>query len=103
MIAPNFILGSCSTRSAPPLWVMLIMGLLCFGIAMLALGSPDTLWNIDDTGDSVNDSVLEGLSLPSKAVALLGPLSSATFRPDLHRFGPPAIDRSPFRPPNLNR
>ena len=70
---------------------------------MLVLGSPDTLWSIDDTGDPLTDSVLEGLSMLSEPVALSGPRSSATLRPVRLLLTSLTIDRSPFHPPNLNR
>jgi hypothetical protein len=103
MIAPNLSKRFCSTGVGTPLWLTLMMGLLCFGIFILVLGSPDTLWSIDDTTEPFTDSVLEGFSIPSKAVALTGSFSSAPLLQDQSWFAPPAIDRSLFHPPNTNR
>lgn len=88
------------TKLPVPIWHLLTVGLLCFGIFMLLLGSPDTVWSIDGTGDQFSDSVLEGLSIISAAVAITAPLSSARPKLDRRRSVSLVDEHSLFHPPN---
>lgn len=103
MIAPQLIRDTNTPKPFVRFWVLLTVGLLCAGVFMLMLGSPDMLWNMDNTGDQISDTVLEGLSLTSRAAAITGPLSSARLRPDPRRFVSIVIERSHFHPPNSTR
>lgn len=103
MIVRKLISHTYLPRPVVPFWALLTVVLLCFGVFMLMLGSPDTLWSMDNTGDQISDPVLEGLSITSTAGAIARPLFSTRLRPDPRRLVSIAIERSLFRPPNSNR
>ena len=46
-------------------FVFVLVGLLCFSVVMQILGVPCSFWDMNETGDLVETSLLEGFSLPS--------------------------------------
>jgi hypothetical protein len=50
--------------------VFVLIGLLCFCVTMQILGVPISFWDMDETGDLVESSLLEGFSLPSVGTAI---------------------------------
>jgi hypothetical protein len=50
--------------------VIALIGLLCFCVAMQMLGAPASFWDMDEPGDLVESSLLEGFSLPAEDLAV---------------------------------
>jgi hypothetical protein len=50
--------------------VFFVIGLLCLCVTMQILGVPVSFWDMNETEDLVESSLLEGFSLPSTAPEL---------------------------------
>jgi hypothetical protein len=83
-----------------PLFLLLLIGLLCFGVVIQILGASCSFSDMNESEDLVKSSLLEGVSLPAGDTAFLVPRSRPLYSlsPLLHYEI--LLSQSLFHPPN---
>ena len=82
----------------PSLFVLI--GLLCLCVTMQILGVPFSFWDMNETGDLVESSLLEGFALPSRETPFWVFLHRSFYSPSPPLEHDILLARSLFHPPN---
>ena len=79
--------------------VFVLIGLLCFCLGMQILGAPVSFWDVSETEDLVESSLLEGFSLPALGIAISVSLHTSLYSPSLPLKHDILLAQSLFHPP----
>jgi hypothetical protein len=79
--------------------VFVLIGLLCFCVTMQILGVPISFWDMNESEDLVESSLLEGFSLPSLGIAISVSLHRSLYSPSPPLEHDILLAQSLFHPP----